>query len=90
MSITLRPEHEKLVIEAMQTGAYQDTDDVIGKALEMLHGQNAWLLEHKEDIATKIELAFRQFEHGDFLTAEQSRADMDARKAAWLSERSGG
>jgi hypothetical protein len=27
MTITLRPEHEKLVIRAMQTGAYGNRDD---------------------------------------------------------------
>jgi Arc/MetJ-type ribon-helix-helix transcriptional regulator len=43
MTITLRKEHEELIAEAMQTGAYQSLDEVIGRALEMLHSQDEWL-----------------------------------------------
>lgn len=35
MTITLRPEHEQLISEAMQTGAYGTPDEVIGRALEV-------------------------------------------------------
>ena len=37
-------------------------------------------------IAEKIDRAFEQFERGDFLTLEESRANMEERKAAWLRE----
>ena len=86
MPITLRPEHEKLVAEAMQTGAYQDQHEVIGRALEMLHSEEEWLHDQKEEIAEKIERAFGQFDRGEFFSAETSRADMEKRKAAWLRE----
>jgi Arc/MetJ-type ribon-helix-helix transcriptional regulator len=86
MPITLRPEHEDLIAKAMQTGAYRDPDDVIGRALEMLHSEDEWCDEHKEEIAGKIERAFGQFERGEFFSAEESRADMAKRKAAWRSE----
>jgi hypothetical protein len=42
----------------------------------------------KREIAEKIERAFRQFERGEFLSAEESHADMAKRKAVWLSEQS--
>ena len=86
MAITLRPEHEELVAKAMQTGAYQDPDEVIGRALEMLHSEDEWLHNHKAEIGEKIERAFGQFERGKFLSAAESRADMEKRKAAWLRE----
>ncbi|MBZ5526148.1 MAG: hypothetical protein LAP21_28340 [Acidobacteriia bacterium] len=86
MAITLRPEHEELVAKAMQTGAYQDADEVIGRALEMLHSEDVWLHDQKEEIAEKIERAFGQFDRGEFLSAEDSRADLAKRKAAWLLE----
>lgn len=86
MAITLRPEHERLVAKAMQTGAYRDPDDVIGRALEMLHSEAEWLQDHKEQIAAKIERAFGQFERGEFFSAEESRADMEKRKATWRDE----
>jgi Arc/MetJ-type ribon-helix-helix transcriptional regulator len=86
MPITLRPEHEELVAQAMQTGAYKDPDEVIGRALEILHSEQSWLDGHKEEIAEKIERAFGQFDRGEFFTPEESRADMARRKAAWLRD----
>ena len=87
MTITLRPEHEKLIAQAMQTGAYQSPDEVIGLALRMLHSEEEWLLDHKAEIAAKIERAFGQFDRGEFFSAEESQADMERRKAAWFRER---
>ena len=86
MTITLRPEHEKLIVQAIQRGSYQNPDEVIGRALEVLHSEDEWLHDHKEEIAEKIERAFEQFGRGEFLSAEESRADMEKRKATWLRE----
>ena len=84
--ITLRPEHEKLVAQAMQTGAYENPDEVIRRALEMLRSEDEWIRDHKQEIAEKIERAFGQFERGEFFSAEESLDDMEKRKAAWLIE----
>lgn len=86
MAITLRPEHEKLIAEAMQTGAYQTPDEVIGRALEALNSEDKWLHNHSTEIGEKIERAFGQFERGEFFSAEESQADMEKRKAAWLRD----
>ncbi len=86
MTITLRPEQEKLISQAMETGAYQDPLEVIERALEMLRTEDDWLHKNKEEISGKIERAFGQFERGDFLSAVESRADIEKRKAAWLRE----
>lgn len=53
MTIILRPEHEELIAKAMQTGAYRDPDEVIGRALEMLHSEDEWLHGQKEEIAER-------------------------------------
>jgi Arc/MetJ-type ribon-helix-helix transcriptional regulator len=89
MIITLRPEHEHLIAEAMRTGAYQTPDDVIARALEMLHSEDEWLLDQKGTIEAKIERAFGQFERGEFLSAEDSRKDTEKRKGEWLAEQRG-
>ena len=90
MTITLRPEHEQLIAQAMKTGAYQNPDEVIGRALEMLHFEDERLQDHKQLIHEKIERAFEQFDRGEFFSAEESRADMVKRKAAWLAEQKRG
>ncbi len=88
MPINLRPEHEQIIAQALETGAYQDPDDVVRRALEMLHSENEWLHQQREEIAERVDRAFEQFERGDFFTAEESIADMEKRKSAWLAERS--
>jgi putative addiction module CopG family antidote len=86
MSITLRPEHEKAIAEAIQSGAYETPDQVIERALEVLRSEDQWLEDHKEEVAEKIERAFAQFERGEFFSAEESRANMEKRKAEWLRD----
>jgi antitoxin ParD1/3/4 len=86
MNITLRPEHEELIAQAMQSGAYQDPDEVVARALELLHSEDEWLQAHNGEIVEKVERAFAQFERGEFFSAEESRADMAKRKTAWLRE----
>ena len=86
MTITLRPEHELLIAQAIQSGAYETPDEVIGRALEVLRSEDELLHEERDSIHEKIERAFAQFERGEFFTAEESRADMEKRKAAWLAD----
>jgi putative addiction module CopG family antidote len=83
MTITLRPELEQLIAEAIQSGAYQNPEEVIEHALEALRTGDDWLRDNKDSIHEKIERACDQFERGEFFTAEESRADMSNRKAAW-------
>lgn len=86
MTITLSPEQERLVAEAMRAGGYGDPNDVILRALEVLRTEDDWLQEHRDDITAKIDRAFEQFDRGEFFTSEQSRADLEQRKAAWLRD----
>ena len=86
MTITLRPEHEQLIAQAIQTGAFQNPEEVIGRALEMLQFVDERLQDRKDLIHEKIERAFGQFERGEYFSAEESRANMEKRKAAWLAE----
>lgn len=87
MTVTIRPEHEKLIVRAIETGAYENADEVVGRALEMLNAEDEWLDEHVDLIGEKVERAFEQFDRGEFFSAEASLTDMEKRKAAWLAER---
>src|SRR5258708_34403551 len=82
MNITIRPEHEKLIAQAMETGGYQDPDEVIARALELLHSEHEWLHSQAGEIEEKIERAFAQFVRGECFSAEESRADRPERKRA--------
>ncbi len=84
MTITLNPEQERLVAQAIQGGGYQNAGDVISRALEVLRSEDGWLHEQRETVSAKIDRALGQFERGEFYSDQQSRADMEQRKAAWL------
>ena len=86
MTITIRPEHERLIVQAIQNGAYQNPDELIERALELLRTEDDWLDENKAAIGKKIERGFAQFERGEFFSPEQSRSDLEKRKAEWLRE----
>ena len=82
MSITLRPEEERLIAEALRSGAYQSPEEVIRRALELLHERDAWLAENR----AKIEAGYAAAERGELMDAQQARAQMEQKKHAWLDE----
>jgi len=86
MIINLDPESERMIEQAIQSGAYQNADEVIERALEVLRSEEQWLNDQRSELAEKIERAFTQFERGEYFSAEESRADMQKRKSAWLSQ----
>jgi hypothetical protein len=87
MTITIRSDHEELIVRAMQNGAYENPDEVIGRALEVLRSEDEWLNENKAAVNDKIERAFGQFDQGECFSSDESRADMQKRKTEWLRER---
>jgi antitoxin ParD1/3/4 len=82
MAITLRPEHEQLVREALRSGAYQSPDEVIKRALELLHERDAWLAANR----AKIEEGYAAAHRGDLIESGQVRGQMEEKKRAWLAE----
>jgi predicted transcriptional regulator len=70
----------------MDAGGYESPDEVVARALEAFSWEDDWSPDEKEEIAAKIERGLAQFDRGEFFTAEESRADMETRKAAWLAE----
>ncbi|MGO4883984.1 MAG: type II toxin-antitoxin system ParD family antitoxin [Bryobacteraceae bacterium] len=87
MSIRLGPEHEQLIAQAIETGAYRTADEVIERALGMLRFEEEWLPDQKDEITEKIARAFGRFDRGEYFSAKESRDEMGRRKAAWFRER---
>ena len=85
MTITLRPEHEEAIAKTIESGAYQDPDEVIGRALEALRSEDEWLLENKNAINEKIERAIAQLDRGEGIPGEELRGRLESRKKAWLA-----
>ena len=57
MTITRGPEEEKAIQRAIQSGAYQNPNEVIERALEVLRSEDEWLKENKDAINEKIDRA---------------------------------
>jgi Arc/MetJ-type ribon-helix-helix transcriptional regulator len=87
MAIAIRPEHEQMIVDAIQSGAYASPDDVIERALQALRSEDEWLDENMAAIGGKIERPFGKFERGEYFSPEQSRSEMERRKAEWMRER---
>lgn len=83
MTITLNAEQQQLVADAMQSGGYESADDVIARALEVLRDEEGILHSQRAAVSEKIERGLAQFERGEFFGAEESREDMQRRKAEW-------
>lgn len=81
--ITLQPEHERLITEALRSGAYHDSNEVIKKALKLLHDRDAWLAENR----AKIEEGYAAAQRGELIEPAQVRAQMEVRKKEWRAKR---
>ena len=86
MSIILRPEHEEAITQAIQSGAYQNPDQVIERALQVLRSEDQWLIENKDAINEKIDRAMAQLDRAEAIPGEELRDRLEKRKAAWLAE----
>jgi antitoxin ParD1/3/4 len=81
MTITLQPEHERLVAEALRSGAYQSSEEVIKQALELLCDRDAWLAASR----TKIADGYAAAQRGELIDSDQVRAQMEQKKRRWLA-----
>ena len=86
MAITLRPEHEQRIANAIETGPYQNASEVSERALNLLQSEEEWWQDHNAGIHDKIERAFSPFDRGESFSAEESRTGLQERKARWLSD----
>ena len=82
MSITLEPEQERLIAEALRSGAYQNPEEVIQRALELLHDRDAWLAENRG----KIDEGYAAAQRGELIDPDEVRGQMEGKKRAWRAE----
>ena len=86
MTIRLKPELEALIQQDVQRGPYRSADEFVERAVQMLHDQEQWLAENRDEIAAKIEAGYASAERGDLLDAEQVRARLNERKQVWRDQ----
>lgn len=86
MTITLTPKHEKLVNEAIRSGAYSNPGEVVGRALEILSSEDEWLRSQRQIIDEKIGRGLAQLERGEGIPGDGARARLQDRKSTFLQK----
>lgn len=91
MTIDLKPEQERVIDLAIQSGAYGSAGEVLDQALEIIREQlelEDWMLEERKAIAAHIEKGFLQAERGELIDGDRALEMLRKRRAERL-ERQG-
>ena len=89
MIIELKPEDELIIQKRLQSAAFTSVDEIIHRALESLEADEEWLAQNKDAINEKIGRGLAQLDRGEGLSAEESKAQFEQKKAAWIEQRQG-
>ena len=81
MTIQLKPEQEHRIAEAVRSGAYQSPDDVIERALEVLHERDEWLMANRHAVDAKIRRGIEELDRGEGIPEDKLDAHLKALKA---------
>ncbi len=81
MAQQLSPQQEHRVTEALRSGGYQTPDEVIDRALEVLHEQDEWLTANREYIGAKIRRGIEELDRGEGIPEDALDAELQRLKA---------
>jgi Arc/MetJ-type ribon-helix-helix transcriptional regulator len=81
MTIKLKPQQEHRIVEALRSGIYQSEEEVINRALEVLHEQDEWLIENRQAIHAKIRKGLKELERGEGIPEDKIDAYLERLKA---------
>ena len=87
MTIELKPEQQRTIDLAIQSGAYHNPGEVLDQAFEILREQlqnEDWLADQREAIAAQIAAGFAQAEWGELLDGEAAIEILRQRRAERL------
>lgn len=87
MTIDLKPEQQRVIDLAVQSGAYQNPDEVLDQALEIIREQldlQDWMLERRESIAAHVQVGFAQAERGELMNGDVAVEMLRTRRAERL------
>ncbi len=73
MVIDLKPEQQRVIDDAVGSGAYQSPGEVLDQAIEMIREQldrEHWIFEQRGTVAAHIETGFAQAERGELIDGD--------------------
>jgi len=81
MTIEIKPEQEHRIAEAVRSGAYHSPDEVIDRALEILHEHDEWLNANRAAIDAKIRTGIEELDRGEGIPEDELDAHLARLKA---------
>lgn len=90
MTIDLKPEQQRVIDLAIQSGAYRDASEVLGQALEIIREQlnlEDWMLEQRDAVAAHIGVSFSQAVRGELIDGDAAIEMLRQRRAERLKSR---
>ena len=81
MILQLSPEQETRVAEALRSGHYDSPDQVIDRALDVLHEQDEWLTANCGAIDAKILRGIAELDRGEGIPEDELDAHLQRLKA---------
>jgi Arc/MetJ-type ribon-helix-helix transcriptional regulator len=81
MTLQLSPEQETRVAEALRSGVYRSPDDVIDRALQVLHEQDQWLVANRQSIDARIQKGIAELERGEGIPEDELDTHLERLKA---------
>jgi len=82
MTIELKPELEALIQKRLESGMFQDVEDVLLQALESQDAEEAWLQLHRREVAEKLDRAMEEFDQVGGIHGSEVRQRLQEMKAA--------
>ena len=87
MTIELKPEHQRMIDQAIESGAYRDPGEVLDQAFEIIREQlqrEDWLADQHELMAARIAKGFAQAERGELMDGDTALEMLRQRRAERL------
>jgi antitoxin ParD1/3/4 len=87
MAIDLKPEQQRVIDLAVQSGAYRDPADVLDQAFEIIREQldlEDWMLEQRDAVAAHVEAGFAQAQRGELIDGDAAVEMLRRRRAGRL------
>jgi hypothetical protein len=84
MTIDLKPEQQRVIDLAVRSGAYENPDEVLDQAFEIIREQldlEDWMLGRREEVAAHIAAGFAQAERGELIDEEAAVELLRQRRA---------
>lgn len=90
MTIELKPDHQRVIDQAVRSGAYRNPDEVLDQALEIIREQldlEDWMMEQRDQIAAHIATGFAQAERGELMDGDAAIEALQRRRLDRLKSR---